>query len=267
MSRIAKSDVNAALSLAARIIVAAGGADGRISRAEVAAKLPALPAEQRALVDVFFKFIDHRDARPGAQVTRSDVDKAVAYAKESMIAKYDLNSNGLSAGEIARMSLTGKRAVDLARALKKAAVDDGPVAPPRMDEGLSEPDEILAAGQVPRDWTPEVSVTSGLIRHTGTTFDGFETSLSLTAEQREVTDAAMKLLWDRHLQYRADGAGSLPLTADTQGTLKVGAFTRSDDGKTYLVADWRDIDDGSYTLYFERLASGKLRLAIDQFNN
>lgn len=45
------------------------------------------------------------------------------------------------------------------------------------------------------------------------------------------------------------------------------AVVTSDDRKTYLVADWRDIDDGSFTLYFERLASGKLRLAIEQFNN
>lgn len=268
MSRIAKSDVNAALALAAKTIVEAGGANGRVSRAEIKAKLPSLPPEQRALVDVFFKFIDHRDFKAGAQVTKSDVAKAVTFAKKAMVAKYDLNDNGLSKDEIAKMSLTGKLAVDLARALKKAAVDDGPVAPPRMDEGYSEIDEILAAGQVPRDWTPAVSVTSGRIEHAGATFTRFQTSLGLTAEQREVTDAAMKALWDRHLQHRADDATTpLELTSRTQGTLKVGSFTRSDDQKTYLVADWRDIDDGSFTLYFERLPSGKLRLAIDQFNN
>jgi hypothetical protein len=73
-------------------------------------------------VDIFFKFIDNRDFRAGAQVTKSDVKRAVEYAKEHMIAKYDLNNNGLSKDEIAEMSLTGKRAVALAKALKETAV-------------------------------------------------------------------------------------------------------------------------------------------------
>jgi len=118
MSRIAKSEVNRALSVAAKTIVQAGGTDGRTSRAELKAKLSSLPKEQAALVDIFFKFIDNRDFKKGAQVTAKDVDRAVAYAKTHMIAKYDLNANGLSKDEIAKMSLTGKRAVELAKALK-----------------------------------------------------------------------------------------------------------------------------------------------------
>jgi len=121
MPRIAKADVNKALSLAAKSIVEAGGADGRTSRAEIKTALSKLPKEQRGLVDIFFKFIDNRDFKKGAQVTAKDVSRAVEYAKTHMIAKYDLNSNGLSKDEIARMSLTGKRAVDLAKALKAAA--------------------------------------------------------------------------------------------------------------------------------------------------
>ncbi len=120
MSRIAKADINKALSLAAKTIVDAGGSDGRTSRAEIRAKLTTLPPEQKKLVDIFFKFVDARDFKAGAQVTAKDVSKAVAYAKEHMIAKYDLNDNGLSKTEIAKMSLTGKLAVDLARALKSA---------------------------------------------------------------------------------------------------------------------------------------------------
>ncbi len=120
MPRIAKADVNAALSTVAKAIVAAGGNDGRTSRAEMKAALTSLPKEQRALADIFFKFVDNRDFKAGAQVTPNDVSKAVAYAKEHMIAKYDLNSNGLSPSEISKMSLTGKLAVDLARTLKGA---------------------------------------------------------------------------------------------------------------------------------------------------
>ena len=122
MPRIAKADVNAALQLAANSIVKAGGSDGRTSRAEMKKALATLPPAQRNLTDIFFKFVDNRDFKAGAQVTAKDVKAAVAYAKEHMIAKYDLNNNGLSAGEIKQMSLTGKRAVDLAKALKAAPV-------------------------------------------------------------------------------------------------------------------------------------------------
>ncbi|MBL8955714.1 MAG: hypothetical protein JNK82_33375 [Myxococcaceae bacterium] len=115
--------MNRALEQAAKSIIAAGGNDGRTSRADLKAKLPTLPATESKLVDIFFKFIDHRDFKTGAQVTAKDVNRAVEYAKEHMVAKYDLNNNGLSKDEIAKMSLTGKRAVDLAKALKEAGID------------------------------------------------------------------------------------------------------------------------------------------------
>ena len=120
MSRIAKTDVNRALDHVAKALIKAGGDDGRISRTDVKTALPSLSRKERALADIFFKFIDHRDFKAGASVTSADVKKAVAYAKEHMVAKYDLNNNGLSKGEISEMSITGQRAVDLARALKSA---------------------------------------------------------------------------------------------------------------------------------------------------
>jgi hypothetical protein len=120
MPRIAKSDVNAALTTVAKALITASGPDGRTSRADLKAALKSLPKQQRPLADIFFKFVDQRDFKAGATVTAKDINKAVAYAKSHMIAKYDLNSNGLSKTEIAKMSLTGKRAVDLAKALKAA---------------------------------------------------------------------------------------------------------------------------------------------------
>ena len=125
MSRISKADVNAALAVAAKAIIEAGGSDGRTSRADAKAAFGKLPAKERALADIFFKFIDNRDFRSGAQVTPKDVNRAVGYAKTHMVAKYDLNANGLSKSEISKMSLTGKRAVDLARALKGAGDSGG----------------------------------------------------------------------------------------------------------------------------------------------
>ena len=120
MARIAKADVNRALDHVAKQLVTAGGADGRISRADVKKALPTLTTAEKKLADIFFKFIDHRDFKAGAAVTRKDIDKAVAYAKEKLVAKYDLNNNGLSKDEVAKMSITGQRAVDLAKALKAA---------------------------------------------------------------------------------------------------------------------------------------------------
>jgi hypothetical protein len=123
MARIAKADVNRALETAAKTLIKIGGSDGRISRAEVKNALATdrVPRKQAPLVDIFFKFIDNRDFREGAQVTPADVKRAVEYAKKSMVAKYDLDNNGLSKDEVDKMSLTGKRAVDLAKALKESA--------------------------------------------------------------------------------------------------------------------------------------------------
>jgi hypothetical protein len=123
MPRIAKADVNRALETAAKTLVRIGGEDGRVSRAEVKNALATdrVARREAPLVDIFFKFIDNRDFRKGAQVTQSDIKRAVEYAKKHMVAKYDLNQNGLSKEEVKEMSLTGKRAVDLARALKESA--------------------------------------------------------------------------------------------------------------------------------------------------
>src|SRR5207342_276973 len=52
------------------------------------------------------------------------------------VAKYDLNSNSLSKTEIAKMSLTGKLAVDLAKAVKAAAADPAPTGGV-VKEGIS----------------------------------------------------------------------------------------------------------------------------------
>ena len=122
MARIAKADVNRALDHVAKQLKIAGGEDGRVSRADVKKALPTLTKAERKLADIFFKFVDHRDFKAGAQVTATDLNKAVAYARQSLIAKYDLNTHGLSKAEISDMSLTGQRAVDLAKALKATGV-------------------------------------------------------------------------------------------------------------------------------------------------
>ena len=121
MPRIAKTDVHAALERAAKNISDAKTPDGVVSRDNIQDKLGELKGTEKKLTDIFYRFIDHRDHVAGARVTQQDIDKAVAYAKDKIVDKYDLNSNGLSKTEIAQMSLTGKLAVDLAKQLKGAA--------------------------------------------------------------------------------------------------------------------------------------------------
>jgi hypothetical protein len=100
-------------------------------------------------------------------------------------------------------------------------------------------------------------------QHADGKYIGFTSSVKLTPAQRELATAALTVVWDRTFQHRGD---DLKLGDQHQGSLKLGSFKRSDDGKTYLVADWVDIDNDSQTLYFEKLANGKLRLAIQQIN-
>lgn len=120
MSRIATSAVTAALQRAAATITHAAGPDGRTSRADLDAAVRSLPRTERQLTESFFAFIDHRDARAGAQVTKGDVERAVRVARERLIERYDLNGNGLSASEVKAMSRTGRLAVELARELRAA---------------------------------------------------------------------------------------------------------------------------------------------------
>ncbi|MBN2361871.1 MAG: hypothetical protein JXR83_20640 [Deltaproteobacteria bacterium] len=125
MPRIAKADVHAALERAAKNISDAKTPDGIVSRNDIKDKLGELDGTEKKLTDIFYRFIDHRDHVAGARITQKDIDRAVAYAKEKIVDKYDLNRNGLSRDEIAKMSLTGKLAVELARELKKAAAVEG----------------------------------------------------------------------------------------------------------------------------------------------
>jgi len=127
MSRIAKSAVYASFDHAAALLRAADtGHDGRISRDEVRQALTQLSGTERELADMFYRFVDHRDAARFAKVTGTDLDKAVAYAKTHLVDRCDVNHNGLSAAEIAKMSRTAQLAVALAKETKAAAVPAAP---------------------------------------------------------------------------------------------------------------------------------------------
>ncbi|MEL6142520.1 MAG: nuclease, partial [Bacteroidota bacterium] len=118
MARISKSQVHAALDIAAQHILNARGDDNVISRLDIRQKLRELSGTERNLVDMLYRFIDKRDYKPGARVTKTDVEDTLAYTKVKLINAYDENNNGFSRAEIEKMSTTGKLAVSFARELK-----------------------------------------------------------------------------------------------------------------------------------------------------
>jgi hypothetical protein len=143
MTTIATSDAHAALARAADHLLSAAGADGIVSRKDFRAKLLSLEGTERDLVDMLYRFIDKRDAARSARVTKSDINAAVATIKTDLIDRHDLDKNGLSEDEIARMSELGKYAVTLARQLKQATAPAvATTAPTGEASGLT--GEVLA---------------------------------------------------------------------------------------------------------------------------
>ncbi|MCB9766007.1 MAG: hypothetical protein H6739_39900 [Alphaproteobacteria bacterium] len=137
---------------------------------------------------------------------------------------------------------------------------------PSWEDGYSEAEERAAAGQPAQDWPGDIQVLSGFIPQAGSLmgtvdFDG----LALSDVQRDVAVAAFDFIWEPHLQHTVNG-GRVTLGPQDQGVMVVGSFTRSTDGETYMVADWRDIDDGSYVLYFV-VGSGDPMLSVVQYDN
>lgn len=115
MSRIAKSHVNAAFDWAAGQISEAGGRDGITSRAEIRRKISELTGVERDLVDFFYRFILKQGAGASERVTRTDIDAALATARQQLVAAFDTDNNGLSSDEVAAMPLLGRIAVKVAR--------------------------------------------------------------------------------------------------------------------------------------------------------
>ncbi len=121
MARLAKQKVHAALEKAAQNILDAAGNDPIVSRKDIREKLKTLEGVEQQLTSVFYRFIDHRDSKPGARVTKVDIEDTLAYAKEKLVDAYDVNNNGLSAAEIAEMSFTARLAVRYAQLQDQAS--------------------------------------------------------------------------------------------------------------------------------------------------
>lgn len=117
-ANVSRTSIAHVLDRAAKTITAAAGADGRASRADMKKKLAELTGPEKALVDTFFRYMDHRDAKSGASVTRSDITKALETAKAKLVNAYDLDRNGLSPDERAKMGKVGQLAAQIAEAFR-----------------------------------------------------------------------------------------------------------------------------------------------------
>lgn len=134
---------------------------------------------------------------------------------------------------------------------------------PSFEDGLSEVDERSAAGQVPMDYQGDGELDEGTLRGVADLLTRVELPVALPASDRDLVYAAFSHLWSAHLRFRAED-DITPLRGN--GRLRYGRFTRCTTGRTYWVADWRDIDDGSYVLYFEADAVRPV-LSTVQFDN
>lgn len=136
---------------------------------------------------------------------------------------------------------------------------------PASEDGLSEVEERAGAEQVPADYRGELRVEEArLTTRFEWVLDVDLGALQVTLDQRRLIVAALSYLWEVHLRFRSDDGRALELRPN--GFLRVGDFTRPTPGIMYRVGDWRDIDDGSYVLYFQRTAAG-LTLRTVQFDN
>lgn len=140
---------------------------------------------------------------------------------------------------------------------------------PVHEEGLSEPPERAAAGQPPQDFRGDLQLDRGFLSYDPASYRLTQLDLPGLAghPREEVAIAAFEYLWEKSLKHRILGSQDpFELGRLREGAMYVGEHRRN-DGKVYEVASWRDIDDGSYVLYFDRTEAGRLRLASVQFDN
>lgn len=139
------------------------------------------------------------------------------------------------------------------------------------EEGLADPAAAAAAGQVPTDWTGDVTVSQGRFEYEWAQMGAIDAPQLVGSPRAELGYCALQYLWDRTLRSNTQGTSG---TTDTflfgalrEGTLSLGSFTRSTDGQTYEVAKWRDKDGGGITLYFDRAEGDRLRLVSEQVDH
>jgi hypothetical protein len=181
MSRIAKSEVNAAFEWAAAQIVEAGGRDGITSRAEIRRKIAELTGAERDLVDFFYRFIVRRGGNPSERVDRHDIDAALVAAREQLVAAFDTNDNGLSSDEVAAMPPLGRLAVKVARHRQ------------RSGEDLSNHFEALACNLVFDDYGTELTNEQLLSFHAPAQLEGLTAQAFVATLKLDLDDPKQRV--------------------------------------------------------------------------
>jgi hypothetical protein len=125
--RVAHATPEAGLEHVAALLKVAAGKDGITSRDDLDALADDLYKQGRGTESLaaqkFFGFIDARDFKDGARVTGKDIDKAVAYAKESLLKNKDVNNNGYSQAEVAKFSTSAKAFLMVGQMIEAGLLD------------------------------------------------------------------------------------------------------------------------------------------------
>lgn len=120
MSRLIVQDLIYAIEKAAEALLAAAGADGMVSKADIMKKLDELQGVQRGILEAFYDFLKDED-QPYMRVTRAVIDDGIAFVKEKLIPQFEIMPGGLSEEEVKAMNALNPEAPVLGSRLKQAA--------------------------------------------------------------------------------------------------------------------------------------------------
>lgn len=119
--KVSIAQLQAALEKAAETLRAASGRDKFISRQDMAAKLADLEGAERAAVAALYQFLQANESHPNGRTTWSDLDGALPFIQDRVLAQFRLLPVGLSEATKFAMASLGEDSVNLAVALKEYA--------------------------------------------------------------------------------------------------------------------------------------------------
>lgn len=130
MARISHNTPLKAFDHVAGLMKEQASRDGVLSRADAKNLVKDLRAQGRGTealaAENIFKMLDKRDsAFEGARVTARDLNGVRSFVKDKMLENRDLNGDGYSRAEIARMSETGKALVEIGKMLEAGIIGAG----------------------------------------------------------------------------------------------------------------------------------------------
>lgn len=127
---------------------------------------------------------------------------------------------------------------------------------PETTEGYSEDSERFEYGQILSTWQPEATVSTGSISHDGISVTGFSTEEPLSDLFVGLVHFVLTLMYPRSLMNRAEGPGPIDLMRNA--IIRIGTHVDPRNGERTETVDYADIDNDSYTFYFQRSANGVL---------